>query len=456
MITNNAGRNFLGAAGVRKVACVIVYTDFRFEMLARCTERSFKKFHPDVDTFMVTPESLPLFPNACISFYSGMSWGIGALKYIIARDLMLSLGYTKVICLGADTIVCAPLTEFMEDDESHIITSADSNLQLKLPLDQARLETFDEVVPGSGRYGVREYWISPYVRRDTSVTHEDVKNGVLFEHLPPNTFAGAPPEGSEDEYDSMHLNADVVCFNADPIEVLRDPKGRHWAWDRNFVFLFACLQQMIAEIHGTRSNIYKEQGLINTMLYVGADVKELYLPYKAFQVMEPDCIEEQRQKLYDMWINADWNLTVVDLPYDTSNALYNIRSLYENDKDLSREQVYERAKQFYVDDDKLYNRHGKQIKVFHLRDSLIRLPLSKWGERLEEWKIHFQQNVKDFLSESCGCKEFFETDLVEWYADATVAANETLGGSLVARHQEILEKHQEEFTKTVEKRKIND
>ena len=210
---------------------------------------------------------------------------------------------------------------------------------------------------------------------------------------------------------------------------------------------------MMAEIHGERSNIYKEQGIVNTMLYVAKDIKELYLPYKAFQVMEPDCQEEQRQKLYSMWTDADWNLTVIDSPYSTSDVLYNIRSLYENDKDLSREEVYERLEQFYVDDDKLYNRDGKQIKVFHLRDSLIRLPLSKWGPRLEEWKSHFPQEVKDFLSESCGCKEFFETDLIAWYAEATEAANKTLGTSLMGRHQEILEKYQEDFAENVEKRK---
>ena len=76
--------------GQSTIACVILYTDFRFYPLAECARDSFSHFHPDVDIFLVGPDQLPFFQRSLIRYVSGESWGIGPVKYSIAMDLMSS------------------------------------------------------------------------------------------------------------------------------------------------------------------------------------------------------------------------------------------------------------------------------------------------------------------------------------------------------------------------------
>ena len=446
MITNNLGRNLLGYLKLKKVACVIVSTDFRFDMMARCAERSFKKFHPDVDTYLVTPENLPLFPISCQAFYNGTTGGAGPLKYYIAKELMSNLYYTKVICLGADTIVCDRLTEFMDDDESHVIATSDANSQLKLELAYAKptLEHYElREVGDSKRFFATQQNISPWIKKGTSVTHDDVKNNKGINTLPAGTIF-VPQHGEvPDDSDSMHLNADVICFNADAFNVAASadvllpgsgldslPEGREflWGWKDNFLTLFNTLHRTAAQIYGARANLYNEQGLVNTMLFAAEGAKESFLPKKAFEIFDPYIDNDTRDYMFDsMWINAPWRVTIIDVPYGTSDCLYNIRSLYEDDAELSKDQVFDRASGFYVKNGKLYNRHDKQIKVFHYRDSLQYLGIQKMGPLLEKWRSSFSDDVRSFFIDSCDCKEFFTTDLNEWMARKIIDSRNALG-----------------------------
>ena len=152
------------ATGERSTcASLIIYTDFRFEPMARSAAESFSKHHPDVDTFLLGPNELPIFQRSFIKYVNGASWGIGPVKYLIACELMNKLGYTKVICLGADTLTLSRLDEFMDNDSSHVIASLDANTPLGCPFNAHSPEKQLPGPAGSNSIGQEHVTVTPLV-----------------------------------------------------------------------------------------------------------------------------------------------------------------------------------------------------------------------------------------------------------------------------------------------------
>jgi hypothetical protein len=142
-----------------KTACFIYSDNPKYDKLQECAVNSFKKFHPDIDTYVFTSKNKEMLEinNAAYK------------KYLFAFALSKELQIKKIIILGADTITCGRLDEFLNDNYTDILTTLDY----------------------------------PYPLRIASVPIEEVKNGKIK-----SLFCLALSLSNQD-----HVNADVVCFN---------------------------------------------------------------------------------------------------------------------------------------------------------------------------------------------------------------------------------------------------
>lgn len=111
-------------------ACVILCLGKRYKKLGQVAYNSFVSFHEkEVDTYLITDENLKNFKSN--SFAS--SYSVGILKYIVALEVMTTKKYKKVIVLGSDTITCARLDEFLDNDKEDILATLDYPYQLRTP-----------------------------------------------------------------------------------------------------------------------------------------------------------------------------------------------------------------------------------------------------------------------------------------------------------------------------------
>ena len=130
----------------------------RYNELAQCSLNSFKKFHPDVELHYVNDFNLSEYHEKYFKSFDLVDH-IGIVRYMLAYDMMLQNNYDKIIVLGCDTITCARMDEFIDNNEDILAT-------LNYPCQEST-----------------EYWQTPYF---------EIAPGV---------------------YDHGNINADVVCFN---------------------------------------------------------------------------------------------------------------------------------------------------------------------------------------------------------------------------------------------------
>jgi len=130
----------------------------RYNSLATCAVESFKKHHPEIEVHYVHDGNFSKYYEKGFDTFPLVS-NIGIVKYILAHDLMVEKNYDKIIVLGCDTITCARLDEFLDDDTDVLAT-------LNYPCQEST-----------------DYWETPVV------------------------------ETSPNNYEHANINADVVCFN---------------------------------------------------------------------------------------------------------------------------------------------------------------------------------------------------------------------------------------------------
>jgi hypothetical protein len=130
----------------------------RYDELAQCSLNSFKKFHPDVELHYVNDSNLSEYHEKYFKSFDLVDH-IGIVRYMLAYDMMLQNNYDKIIVLGCDTITCARMDEFINNNEDVLAT-------LNYPCQEST-----------------EYWQTPYF---------EISPGV---------------------YDHGNINADVICFN---------------------------------------------------------------------------------------------------------------------------------------------------------------------------------------------------------------------------------------------------
>lgn len=148
----------------KKVACVVYYTDERYDELVTNAKNSFTKFNGDeVDFYQIDHTNQEEY-NKLLEYYEYAPETF-LMQYIYAYEIMRKYNYEKVIILGSDTITCSRLDEFLDDNTTPVL--ATSNYYI---------------------HEATEYWKSPIVEIEL-------------------------PDGRK-EIEHLNINADVVCFNS--------------------------------------------------------------------------------------------------------------------------------------------------------------------------------------------------------------------------------------------------
>ena len=148
---------------MKRIGCLIYFYGKRFDEIGACAVSSFKKHNPEVNLHVVGDDNMHLYSATQYlekitettdeNKHTPTSVNSGAYKFMLALEVMKKNNYDKMIVMGGDTITCARLDEFLDDDDHDILATLDY----------------------------------PYMPRDAG------------RFLCPN--------------DESHLNADVICFN---------------------------------------------------------------------------------------------------------------------------------------------------------------------------------------------------------------------------------------------------
>ena len=190
------------------VGCVIYYWGERYEKIGKIAIDSFKKFHPDVTVHHIDDKTREEYSST--RFVE--EYGTGVHKYMLAYEIMVKYSYDRIIILGADTITCSRLDEFLDDKINNgvawsvgtngppdVITTLDYPYQVSLPwcFDFPTRTHNKLMTPANTVVEIH----SPIIvlnqeNGDTRMSADKVEYLVR-------------PEGAI-EY--LHVNADVVCF----------------------------------------------------------------------------------------------------------------------------------------------------------------------------------------------------------------------------------------------------
>jgi hypothetical protein len=140
---------------------------------------SFTKWHPDVDLLFINNDNFQNYLKELniTEYYDNL----GILRVHLMKEIVKQKHYDKLIMLGADTLTCSRLDEFLNDDETDMIcSSGPPYLFLKT-----------------------EYWEPKLIK---FIVNNEVRKDVDF------------------------INADVVCFNnKEIIELLYEKTIEFWS-----------------------------------------------------------------------------------------------------------------------------------------------------------------------------------------------------------------------------------
>ena len=89
----------------------------RYDGLAQCSVNSFKKFHPEIELHYINDSNLSEYHEKYFKSFDLVDH-IGIVRYMLAYDMMLQNNYDKIIVLGCDTITCARMDEFINNNGS--------------------------------------------------------------------------------------------------------------------------------------------------------------------------------------------------------------------------------------------------------------------------------------------------------------------------------------------------
>jgi hypothetical protein len=149
---------------MKKIACVVYYTDNRYDELASNVRNSFLSHNgQECDYYQIDytnqdeyNKSLQYFEFAPETFL---------MQFIYAYEIMMKHKYEKIIILGTDTIVCSRMDEFLNDNTTPVLAT------LNYP-----------------NQDYTEYWVTPFIQ-------VQLPDGRIIN-------------------DQLNINADVTCFNS--------------------------------------------------------------------------------------------------------------------------------------------------------------------------------------------------------------------------------------------------
>jgi hypothetical protein len=162
-----------------KTACVVYYTDNRYDELVSNVKNSFLKFNgEECDYYQIDYTNQETY-NQSLQYYE-FAPETFLMQYIYAYEIMKQHKYEKVIILGSDTIVCNRLDEFIDDNDTPILAT------LNYP-----------------NMDATEYWVTPEVQIQ-------LPDGLIIK-------------------DQLNINADVACFNnAEALKAVIDLSIAHY------------------------------------------------------------------------------------------------------------------------------------------------------------------------------------------------------------------------------------
>ena len=378
----------------RKVGCVIVALGDFYKSLGECAKNSFKKFHPEVPLFYIDDEALTK-DGYLQSYRPGqLSENKGITKFRIARDLMREEKLDKLIVLGADTITCSRLDEFMDRDDCDI------------------LGTSDYLFPAVGERvsGYSHHRSPPAGRR----AHDDALGDLLPRRAAPLSSRkqrrGKPANKSLRQLSSLtqfhtgtrrHLNSDVVCFNSlHALNLVVETSPLHLS--------------------------HFEQGALNEVFFdnsngvTGALIEETHSDMARDGHSHPDVRTMGDHFLFPQ--PNEWNSQNVCYNVLSKSTLYLDREDEYGNRHLDVSIVIPMSSHkpwkpfvsiFSVDNGKLFTGDGRQIKVWHYCESFGSLVDTESAELINKWIFEwFNEDTKTFFKDSCGCGDFFEKEYV--------------------------------------------
>ena len=394
----------------KKIGCMIFSIGKTYRKLSQCAVRSFKKFHPDVDVHYIDESNVDNFKvNKYIPEQLRDHYGI--LRFAIAAEIMGTEEYDKFIVLGADTITCSRLDEFIDQDTPDIIFTSDYPYQLNLGYAYA-----DKIF---------------VIASPVLAAKKDPESGAfVWDPENPGLMFIDVNRANEQEdvrvIDYLHANADVTCFNS--LAALKDVYKfslKHWKDYHQNVHLIKS-QEKNSDLY-----FYGDQGALNIIATFS-----LYQAFKGVELPPP--------LKYSV---PSYKIQFVDVPYEFASVVYNAtgkKSLderreqakieapvrHEKATELGSGEIGPSVSHYHTKDDKLYTIDDKQIKVWHYHTgfgSLIQQELADKSEMSPEEKNAliqkeycrkvnififeiFNQETRDFFTNHCDCGDFFQKE----------------------------------------------
>ena len=393
-----------------KIGCIIYAVGPIYEALSICAVQSFKKFHPDIAVHHITRDNVNTFATAK-EFDKKYEGEHAIFRWGVALEIWEKYEYDKIIILGADTITCAHLGEFTENDSAAAIVTLNDPYQLTIThiprdtesgeylADQPVHSTYTPLFLESEKYGAQ-------------LIFESIHGSLGSEILEKSTGAT--------NLDYLHCNTDVVCFNN--IECLRAIHDYYFRYMEDFYFsvenydLLKSNQQSLAPAIRAAVHLgkvcYNEQGPLNLLLTLSLGQRLDENNYEKLFV--------QHAEMYGYDKLLGYKVKVADSP-KPGGHFYNVRSkncdaahkVQGAAKELSLSidwQVCEcqSTRRFLVMDKKLYTSGNQQIKVWHYGSST-----AAGTDGVNSFIYYkFNQETKDFFKNECDCGDFFQKPFV--------------------------------------------
>lgn len=434
----------------KKIGCMIFSIGDEFRKMAECAVRSFKKFHPDVDMYYIDETNIDSFEvNKYCNKHIRDHYGI--FRFAIAAEIMGKNKYDKFIVLGADTITCSRLDEFIDTNDEDMLLTACYPYQVAFPYGIGQLNEDSDI------HDLYQTIFTPLLYVACTKEGDPFKNkkgNVIFHNYPRSVeefkkYAQMVEEEKEDTMlrlmDYLHANSDVICFNN--LAALKDVFAysvKYWNDFHGVNTFIKGIDKTIGEgLREAGYEFYGDQGGLNILAALSMMNGEVDSPLHASIRM------------------PKYSLKFVDLPYVFSAAVYNVRSkksvsellhMAQSALDPAEAKKIRHPKshptnadsngksisEFYVKGDKLFTVDDKQIKVWHYLSGLgintkaqnlgkvnkitkADLQESTEEEFTEAKKLFcekvnsytfgmFNQETRDFFTNQCDCGDFFQKE----------------------------------------------
>jgi hypothetical protein len=459
----------------KKVACVILCADEYglYEKIGDCAINSFSKWHPEVDIHVINSKNIKDFE--CYKYFeSTFKNHLGIFRFACAAEIMGKNKYDKIIMMGGDTITCARLDEFMDNDHD-IIGSLDFNYQPQIHVSKKYFK--QEPLPISiFEDETREYvvFFSPLVRpikkgkiREVediykragwieNVCFIEQKNNPKYDlmvmytstnadqpRFPPYELSPHPMSVGEGYFknqdfeiedtflltQNMHANPDVVCFNS--LLAIKDVV-RH-----SLIHLESVMDNKNPN-HSEWLINYADQGGLNVTMCMGSILENNRLGWTSgynfnrHSVYFPEFpIASKSTPLY----NTRSKKTLFEEVQCLSESLgwgWDLGQFKPHPPKLSNKENGESIKEWYVKDNKLYTKEHKQIKAWHHMAQLgsltkqhkkmtdlckiegdfgdLNIKYKKFCEQVNLLRTMFNEETREFFESHCDCGNFFKEE----------------------------------------------